>query len=246
VSDQTIFETYYGRDYNAEAAALPHFNFDLLMHKYMLDTFAPHMDGVSALELGCFEGAFTRHLREAYMDVCVIEASEKCIQAANCKVPDAEFIHARFEDAHLTRTFDAIFAIHVLEHLDDPVLVLKRCREWLAPEGRLFLAVPNAYTASRQIACGMGLVPYPKAVTPAEAAHGHKRTYTLAMLCEHADAAGLAVGGAGGIMFKALCNAQIDKALQFGVIDREYLNACYKLGREYPELCASVYAVCGR
>jgi hypothetical protein len=34
--------------------------------------------------------------------------------------------------------------------------------------------------------------------------------------------------------------------MQFGVIDREYLNACYKLGREYPELCASVYAVCGR
>jgi 2-polyprenyl-3-methyl-5-hydroxy-6-metoxy-1,4-benzoquinol methylase len=245
--DQTIFETYYGRDFNSEAAALPHHNFDLLMHKYMLDTFAPHMDGVSALELGCFEGAFTELLCERFPDVTVVDASERCLLAAHKRVGiNALFVSGTFESVNLTQKYDTIFAIHVLEHVEGPVTVLRRCREWLAPDGRLFLAVPNAYAASRQIACGMGLVPYPLAVTPAEADHGHKRTYTRALLCEHAEAAGLRIIASGGIMFKAIANFQIDKAMQFGVIDREYLNACYKLGREYPELCASVYAVCGR
>jgi 2-polyprenyl-3-methyl-5-hydroxy-6-metoxy-1,4-benzoquinol methylase len=235
------------RDFNAEAAALPHFNFDLLMHAYFLDTFAPHMDGVSALELGCFEGNFTALLCERFPDVTVVDASLWCLLAAQKRVGiNALFIPGTFETVKLEEKYDAIFAIHVLEHVDDPVTVLRRCREWLAPDGRLFLAVPNAYAASRQIACGMGLVPYPMAVTPAEAEHGHRRTYIVELLRDHARVAGLQILRSGGIMFKPLANFQIDKAMQFGVIDREYLNACYKLGREYPELCASVYAVCGR
>jgi 2-polyprenyl-3-methyl-5-hydroxy-6-metoxy-1,4-benzoquinol methylase len=89
----------------------------------------------------------------------------------------------RSRTAHLDAQFDAVFAIHVLEHLDDPVAVLKRCREWLAPEGRLFLAVPNAYAASRQIACGMGFVPYPLAVTRAEAGARASSAPTISPCC---------------------------------------------------------------
>lgn len=234
------------RDFNAEAAALPKHNFDLLMHGYMLDTFRPWLNGVSALELGCFEGQFTQRLCEFYPDVTVVEASERCVQAARAVTEHVEFIHGTFETVELERKYDTIFAIHVLEHLDDPIGVLRRCREWLEPDGRMFLAVPNAHAASRQIACGMGLVPYPTAVTPAESDHGHRRTYDRETLVDHALMAGLEVVAHGGIMFKPLANFQIDKALRFGVIGKPYLAACYELGKEYPRLCASVFAVCGR
>ncbi|TNE50389.1 MAG: class I SAM-dependent methyltransferase [Sphingomonadales bacterium] len=40
--------------------------------------------------------------------------------------------------------FDLITLNHVIEHLAQPVGLLRQCREWLAPGGSIFLEVPNA------------------------------------------------------------------------------------------------------
>jgi len=234
------------RDHNAEAAALPHFDFDLLMHDYMLKTFQPWLDGVSALELGCFQGAFTSKLAKIYHSVSVVDAAEECIKIAQRRADLrlVAFYRQTFEGVVLDEQFDAIFAIHVLEHLDDPVAVLKRCRDWLNPGGKLFVAVPNADAASRQIAVKMGLMPAATSVTEAERKHGHQRTYCEPMLWMHIKQAGLRPVARGGIMFKALANFQMDAALKAGIIDQKYLDGCYELGKDFPELCGSIFAVC--
>lgn len=235
------------RDYVAEARALPEHRFDLLMHEFMWRTFAPWIDGVSALELGCFHGAMTGRIYAAYPDTSVIEASAECVAITKGKWPLVEFFQTNFEGAILDRTFDAIFLIHTLEHVEEPVSLLRKCRDWLEPDGKLFVAVPNAFAASRQIAVGMGLISEPEAVTPAEREHGHRHTYCLSTLLAAISHAGFErVLGKGGIMFKALANFQIDKALAEGIIDERYFEGCYLLGRRHPDLCASVFAVVGR
>ena len=238
------------RDFNAEAAALPVMDFDSRMHAYMMRTFDSHIRGAIALELGCFQGHMTALLLDRFNDVTVIDASEDCIAAAkkvavsNSKM--IEFIHSTFEDALLERQFDAIFCTHVLEHCDDPLRVMNRCREWLRPDGRLFLAVPNAFSASRQIAVAMGLISAPADVMPAESAHGHRRTYTEETLGHVVRASGLKVLKRGGVMLKAFSGAQMDRALSQRIIDDAYLDGAYQVGNAYPNLCSSIYVVAGR
>lgn len=233
------------RDFNAEAAALPHHSFDLAMHGYMLKTFRPHFnDAVSALELGCFEGHFTRLLRDEFPDLTVVDASEQCVAKAKALGQQIECVLGRFEDVQLERRYEAIFLTHVLEHLDDPVLVLKRCREWLLPMGRVFIAVPNGLSISRRIAVKLGLLPSPLHVMEHEAAHGHKRTYWSGSLHADIESSGLKAVASGGIMFKPMGNAQIDRAMAEGIIDEKYLDACYEIGEETGFGCASLYAVC--
>ena len=136
---------------------------------------------------------------------------------------------------------------HVLEHLDDPVLVLRRINdEWLADGGRLFLVCPNADAASRQIAVHMGLLTHRAAVTPAEAEHGHRRTYSLDTLERDAVAAGLDVVHRSGVFFKALANYQWDLMLEADIVSKEYLDGCFGLGQRYPDLCASIFLLCER
>lgn len=221
------------------------FDFDV-MHPYMIRSFEPFLRAGSLLELGSFTGAFTRLLLEHVADITCVEASDVAIKEAKSQLGDrVTFVHATFEKASLPRQYDNVVLTHVLEHLDDPVRVLKRINdEWLTDSGCLMLVCPNANAPSRQIAVKMGLISHNAAVTSAEAEHGHRCTYSLDTLERDAVAAGLKVFHRSGIFFKALANFQWDQLLAANIVTKEYLDGCYKLGQQYPDLCASIFLVC--
>jgi 2-polyprenyl-3-methyl-5-hydroxy-6-metoxy-1,4-benzoquinol methylase len=225
------------------------YNFDFdVMHPYMLESFKPFFRPGNMLELGCFRGAFTRRLHAHYPDLTCVEASDEAIaEARQALGAGVSFHNALFEQVVLPRRYDHIVMTHVLEHLDDPVAVLRRVnQEWLAPQGRFFLVCPNANAPSRQIAVKMGLISHNAAVTKAEALHGHRCTYSLDTLERDAVAAGLKVVHRSGIFFKALANFQWDRLLQTDIVSPAYLDGCYQLGQQYPDLCASIFLLCER
>ncbi|MBL7799324.1 MAG: class I SAM-dependent methyltransferase [Chitinophagales bacterium] len=239
------------RDYNKELKDTSDhkyaygFDFDV-MHPYMLRSFVPFFNKGSFLELGSFKGDFTRRFLEHFDDVTCVEASTEAIAIAKEKFGDkVNFVNSLFETVELPRKYDNIVLTHVLEHIDDPVKVLKRINdEWLSENGRFFLVCPNANAPSRQIAVKMGLITHNAAVTPAEKEHGHNITYTLDTLERDAKAAGLNVVYRSGIFFKALANFQWDRLLQTDIISKEYLDGCYELGQQYPDLCSSIFLMC--
>ncbi len=241
------------RDYNHETRDTGDhkyaygFDFDV-MHPFMLRAFEPFIRPGSVLELGSFNGDFTRRLAERFADLTCVEASDQAVATARSRLgAKATIVNAAFETVTLARRFDNIVLTHVLEHLDDPVAVLKRVNdEWLAEGGRFFLVCPNANAPSRQIAVRMGLISHNAAVTPAEKEHGHRITYTLDTLEREARAAGLAVIHRSGIFFKALANFQWDRLLATDIISKEYLEGCYQLGQVYPDLCSSIFLMCER
>lgn len=221
------------------------FDYDV-MHPYMIKSFEPFFNRGSLLELGSFKGDFTKRLLPHFDDVTCVEASSDAINEARQNLGNkVTFFNELFENVTLPKSYDNIILSHVLEHLDDPVLVLKRINdEWLTPSGRLFLVCPNANAPSRQIAVKMGLISHNAAVTSAEAEHGHRFTYSLDTLERDATTAGLKVVHRSGIFFKALANFQWDRLLQTDIISKEYLDGCYKLGQLYPDLCSSIFLMC--
>lgn len=241
------------RDYNIEIKDTHDhkyaygFDFDV-MHPYMIKSFEPFFNNGSLLELGSFKGDFTRRFLQFFDDITCVEASDDAIAEAKKKLGDkVEFVNSLFETAVLPKRYDNIVLTHVLEHLNDPVQVLKRINhEWLSEGGRLFLVCPNANAPSRQIAVKMGLISHNAAVTPAEAEHGHRCTYTFDTLERDAIAAGLKVVHRSGVFFKALANFQWDRLLQTDIVTEEYLEGCYKLGQHYPDLCSSIFLMCER
>lgn len=221
------------------------FDFDV-MHPFMIRSFRPFFRPGSLLELGSFKGEFTRRFLDCFDDVTCVEAAGDAIAAAK-KILGTRpaYVHSLFETAVLPKRYDNIVLTHVLEHLDDPIRVLRRVNdEWLASGGRFFLVCPNANAPSRQIAVKMGLISHNAAVTPAEAEHGHRCTYTLDTLERDAVAAGLKVVHRSGIFFKALANFQWDRLLQTDIVSAEYLEGCYQFGQVYPDLCSSIFLMC--
>jgi 2-polyprenyl-3-methyl-5-hydroxy-6-metoxy-1,4-benzoquinol methylase len=238
------------RDYNQEFKDNDRkyfygFDYDV-MHPFMLKSFMPFFKEENILELGSFKGEFTQRLLPFFDDITCVEASDEAINIAKENLPkNVNFYNSLFENTVLPKKYNNIILTHVLEHINDPVAVLKKINdEWLSDNGRFFLVCPNANAPSRQIAVKMGLITHNSAVTPAEKEHGHNITYTLDTLERDAKAAGLKVVHRSGIFFKALANFQWDKLLQTDIISKEYLEGCYELGQQYPDLCSSIFLMC--
>jgi 2-polyprenyl-3-methyl-5-hydroxy-6-metoxy-1,4-benzoquinol methylase len=236
------------RDYDAEFKDRGRkyaYRFDAVLRHYVMRTLDPFLRPGKALEMGCYTGDVTEMIAARYADLTVIEASGELVAAASARLGKrATFVHGTFETVDVHSRYDAIFLIHTLEHLDDPVFVLRRVNQWLTDCGRLFVVVPNANAPSRQIAVQMGLIPFNDAITEDERNHGHRKTYSLDTLERDVLDAGLRIVHRGGVFFKPLANYQFDKLIGGDVISDEYLEGCYGLGMHYPDLCASIYVVC--
>ncbi len=221
------------------------FDFDV-MHPYMIKSFLPFFKEGNFLELGSYKGNFTKRFLQYFNDITCVEASDEAVVIARNEFGDRiKFVNSLFENAVLPVKYDNIVLTHVLEHIDEPVQLLKKINnEWLSDTGRFFLVCPNANAPSRQIAVKMGLISHNSAITPAEVAHGHRITYTLDTLERDARAAGLKVIHRSGVFFKALANFQWDRLLNTDIISPEYLEGCYELGQLYPDLCSSILLIC--
>jgi 2-polyprenyl-3-methyl-5-hydroxy-6-metoxy-1,4-benzoquinol methylase len=170
----------------------------------MLKSFLTFFRTGNLLELGSFQGNFTKRFLPYFNDITCVEASSEAIVIAKKKLADkVTFIHSMFENVNLPGKYENVVLTHVLEHVDNPVKVLKRINEeWLSETGRLFLVCPNANAPSRQIAVKMGLISNNSAVTSAELKHGHRITYSFDTLEREVKDAGLKVIFRTGIFLK--------------------------------------------
>ncbi len=131
------------------------------------------------------------------------------------------------ETEFASNEFDVITMFHVLEHLRDPAVGLRRLASWLKNGGHLVVEVPNAltgvsspgnlyhrahlyYFASQplqQMACDCGLLPVKIAASPAEA-------NLLAVFKKQTDPASDRMRSGGAFAHDALVNANRSRTLR--------------------------------
>lgn len=93
------------------------------------------------LDVGCGSGGFARMAHQAGFDVVGVEPFSL---GHPVQEPGLKLIRATFEDCAPTLgQFDVITMWHVLEHLSDPLSVLRPLLDHLKPGGRLVVSVPN-------------------------------------------------------------------------------------------------------
>ncbi len=207
---------------------------------FLYQAFKKYFQGKKVLELGCADGAMTQWLIHDFESVTVVDGSEVFIKEIREKInsPYVTFICSLFEEYSPTEKYDSILVSHILEHVDEPVLLLKRIKKWLASEGRCFISVPNADSLHRLIGVKMGMLTEKDSLNEQDLLLGHKRVYTPQLLKSHIASAGYHIIKYGGIMIKPVSNRQIEAEWSDELID-----AFFKLGEDLPDLCSEIYAV---
>lgn len=123
--------------------------------------------------------------------------------------PGLELVEAFFEQFSPAQSYDLVEAGFVLEHVDDPELLLRRIHGFLRPGGRVFIAVPNARSLHRLIGQAAGLLDDVYALSDADRALGHQRYYDLPLLRAQVEAAGLRVEREQGLLLKPFTTGQL-------------------------------------
>jgi SAM-dependent methyltransferase len=98
--------------------------------------------GGSVLEIGCGPGLMLAAFAQRGWQALGIERNQDAATRAR-QTPGVEITAAPVAELPIDARFDLIVMFHVLEHIGDPVALLKECAKRLAPHGRLIVNVPN-------------------------------------------------------------------------------------------------------
>jgi 2-polyprenyl-3-methyl-5-hydroxy-6-metoxy-1,4-benzoquinol methylase len=181
-----------------------------LAQKHSMPNILRALEGCShVLEMGYGTGLITGELLAHDVNVEVLEGSGVLGAHARARHPGLVVHQSMFETFTTESPFDAVLALHVLEHVDHPTALLEMIAGWLPPGGVLVAVTPNAQSLHRQLAVKMGLHEHLDDLSPRDHLVGHQRVYDLHGLRADLNAGGFEVTGEFGYFVKPLANAQM-------------------------------------
>jgi 2-polyprenyl-3-methyl-5-hydroxy-6-metoxy-1,4-benzoquinol methylase len=194
----------------------------------------------SLLELGLGHGITATVFEKHFERHVVIDASPAVIANFRARHPTSRIsiVESFFETFESDERFDVIMFGYILEHVEDPIRILKHFRQFLAPNGRMFVTVPNAEVLNRRLGHLAGLLKDTQELSDHDRLLGHRRYYTVQTLQDDIRAAGYVVKRMEGIYLKPLTTSQmLSLNLSEAVID-----ALCQVAIDYPELSCGLLA----
>lgn len=213
-------------------------DFDKILINYRFEKLKKFFIGEKCLELGPAEGEMTKNIVNEFKSVTVVDAADDLLN----KIPNynnLKKINSLFEEFNTEEKFDTIIIDHVLEHVDDPIWLLKMSSSLLSDNGRILIGVPNANSIHRLVAVKMNILNDQCDLNERDLTVGHRRVYTKETMQKDIFESGLKIIESGGIFFKPLSNSQIQKNWT-----NEMIEGFYKLGDDFQDFSAELYVIC--
>ncbi len=166
--------------------------FDKTLQKLRYKTIRSYFKGETCLEIAPAEGITTSSLKDDFKTLHIIEASLNLLKEIP-NYPNVDKFHSMIEDFNPPIQYDFVLMDHILEHIENPIEVLKKVRTFLKPCSLLMIGVPNARSFHRLAAVKMGFLKSIYELNDRDAELGHYRVYNFESLIADAQAAGLNV-----------------------------------------------------
>lgn len=100
-------------------------------------------EGERVLDVGCFDGYFTKQLSGCGRIVEGVDSLDLVIETARKNDPDGKYavMYAEQLDFPID-TFDCAIYSHILEHVFDPDKIIKEASRVIKPQGKIVVIVP--------------------------------------------------------------------------------------------------------
>jgi 2-polyprenyl-3-methyl-5-hydroxy-6-metoxy-1,4-benzoquinol methylase len=257
-SEEKVLQEKFGRARQGKFE-----NYTEMLKHFQAQSCMENCPGPSVLDLACGDARITKFFAEKYDRVVGVDASGFRLEKAKerCPAPNVRFCESLIEEFESDERFNSVFLLNILEHVRDPIEILRHAASFLTEDGVLCVHVPNAHAINRKLALLMGTLEALEELSPYDLEVGHRRYYTRESLTDDVSKAGLKVIKSGGVFYKMLSSPQIDWFLENGLWEEggfgwgrvgeektkdwrmEFCRASYEIGKEYPEECNIVYVL---
>lgn len=219
------------------------FDNSIMIHYYpkrIIEILEEYDDNMNkeCLELGVGHGYSTEIFSKYFKEYTVIDGDKEVIKRYDKMHPHntVKMINAYFEEYVPEKKYDVIILGFVLEHVDNPTGILKKYKEYLKPNGKMFITVPNAETLNRRVGKIAGLLERLEELSEHDLRCGHKRYYTVKTLKADIETCDFKISRIEGIYLKPLTTRQM---ISLGLSD-QIIDGFLNVGREYPELSLGI------
>jgi SAM-dependent methyltransferase len=198
------------------------------------------INGPDVLEMGVGDDEWTSRIVEKIGHTHIVDASKILLEIPKKKYGSSVTVYdSLFENFAPDKKFDTIVASFVLEHVEDPVAILKNSLNWLKDSGRIIAIVPHANSLHRRLAVAMGLQEKTSDLGATDNRMGHRRVYDIPTFEHDLIAAGYEIEDKRGFFMKL-----VPQSLMASFSD-ELLNGLMELSDHMPmEYASSIALIC--
>jgi len=123
-------------------------SFNSLLLDDLLDGFVDNANHKSILDLGCGIGTNSIRLAKKGHHVTALDISKSMLDIFRSRIPkniveNIDLIHGDACNVEFDRKFDCIFLTLIIDHIEDPLPLLQKCRELLADNGFAIITIPH-------------------------------------------------------------------------------------------------------
>lgn len=194
----------------------------------------------SVLDLGLGHGFTALNFSNFFRRYVILDGSKEVILNFKNNNPEfkSEIVETYFETFETDEKFDVIVMGFILEHVDNPLQMIKYYKNFLTKNGRMFLSVPNAEVMNRKLGNLAGILPDIKKLSENDILLGHKRYYTLDSLKHDINLSACEILKIEGIYLKPFTTKQMISL----DLDESIIESLCLLGVNYPELSCGILA----
>lgn len=206
--------------------------FNGYMTKYRVDAILKNCPRGTMIDFASADAIMAEALYPFYDRIVCVEGSQILIDKAKNRLSNVKniyFVCSLIEEFTTDEKFDVVLLSFILEHVEDPVSILKKVKTFIKPNGCLFVMVPNAESLHRRVGKAMGLIPKLNSLNESDIRQGHRRVYNLNELVAEGEMAGLKIQTKGSFFLKPMSNPQMEK------IDKSISDALYEVSLDVDE-----------
>lgn len=126
------------------------FSYTFIQHQRVYDFCKKYIKNKNVLEAGCGSGFGTYRLADYAKNIIGIDVDEFSLNKAKekFKKPNLSFILGDITSLGLSRKFDVIISLQVIEHIEEDLFFVEKLQSMLETNGLLILSTPNRLTSS--------------------------------------------------------------------------------------------------
>lgn len=207
---------------------------------YSLEMARPYLENIeSVLLMGVGDSYIADSVSQLPIKTTIVEGSSKLVKRYRVLNRRCHIVNTLFEDFKPDTSYDLILGTHILEHVSDPVQVIRQTTNWLSRNGISIFTVPNGNSLHRQIGKEMGLLQKTSDLNANDISLGHRRVYTSDKFRHDIEMAGYREILIKGYLLKIVPNKMM---LDW---DRKLLDGLFVVSQNLPvDICADLFAVC--